>query len=516
MQQLVVYIPMDRRHAMAQGRSLDTRTQGAALFADISGFTPLTEALVQELGPQRGAEELTRYLNLIYDAVIDTVHEFGGSVIAFAGDAVTCWLDGDDGQRATACAFAMQDAMRRVGTVQTPGGNTMTLAMKAAVATGSARRFLVGNPALRVIDALAGNTLVRLANAEHQAQRNEVIVDEITAQNLGKHAEIAEWRVDADTGQRFAVLRALLPSLNASTAVLWPPLAVDAIDDALVRVWLLPAAYERLRRGLGDFLAELRPTVAMFVRFSGIDYDDDEDAGNKLDAYMSWVQEVVAQYEGTLIDLNIGDKGSYLYINFGAPIAHENNADRAVATALALRSLPPQLAFIDEIRIGISQGRMRAGAYGGSNHRTYGVLGDEVNMAARLMMAANPWQILISAAVQQSLGKGFMTVELPPIRVKGKADPAVIFSVTGAQQAHGATLLAQTYALPLIGRAAVLQLALDQLAIVVGGRGQIMGVSAEAGLGKSRFAAEVLQRAAAQGFAYYSGEAESYGTNSSY
>ncbi|MCB0067133.1 MAG: hypothetical protein KDD77_08280, partial [Caldilineaceae bacterium] len=97
----IAYIPMDRRQALVRPREFPDRTQGAALFADISGFTPLTEALVLELGAQRGAEELTRFLNLIYDAVIDEVHRFGGSVIAFAGDAITCWFDGDNGYRAT-------------------------------------------------------------------------------------------------------------------------------------------------------------------------------------------------------------------------------------------------------------------------------------------------------------------------------------------------------------------------------------------------------------------------------
>ena len=103
-----------------------------------------------------------------------------------------------------------------------------------------------------------------------------------------------------------------------------------------LRPWLLGPVHERLRLGRGDFLAELRPTVALFVRFGGIDYDGDAGAGNKLDAYLRWVQSVVARYDGTLIDVNFGDKGSYLYVNFGAPVAHEDNAERAAATALAL------------------------------------------------------------------------------------------------------------------------------------------------------------------------------------
>ncbi len=133
----LAYIPMDRRHALAGGATLPDRTQGAALFADISGFTQLTEALVRELGPQRGAEELTRYLNLVYDAVIDELHRYGGSVIAFAGDAITCWLDGDNGLRATACALAMQAAMQQFTAISTPAGSTVALAMKAAALSGA-------------------------------------------------------------------------------------------------------------------------------------------------------------------------------------------------------------------------------------------------------------------------------------------------------------------------------------------------------------------------------------------
>src|SRR5262245_60159327 len=108
---LSAYIPADRLQALAHGTALPSRARGAALFADISGFTPLTEALVRTLGPRRGAEELTRQLNEVYDALIDEVNQHGGSVISFAGDAITCWFDASEtrpAQRAVACALAMQ------------------------------------------------------------------------------------------------------------------------------------------------------------------------------------------------------------------------------------------------------------------------------------------------------------------------------------------------------------------------------------------------------------------------
>ncbi len=508
----LAYIPMDRRHALVHGDQLADRTIGAALFADISGFTPLTEALVRELGPQRGAEELTRYLNLVYDAVIDELHRFGGSVIAFAGDAITCWLPDDDGRRATACALAMQAAMAPFAAIVTPAGSTISLGMKAAVAAGAARRFLIGDPTLRVIDALAGRTLVQLANAEHMAKRGETVIDGATLDQLREWIETSEIRHSPSDEQRIGVVTGVrTPVVDAP----WPGLAADALAEDQVRVWLLPQVYERLRHGLGNFLAELRPTVACFVRFDGIDYDGDDAAGDKLDTYIRWVQAIVARYEGTLIDLNIGDKGSYLYINFGAPLAHEDNADRAAAAALALRA-GPELPYILPVQIGISQGRMRAGAYGGTNHRTYGVLGDEVNMAARLMMAAQPGQILVSLAARRSVGQGFTLEPLPPIRVKGKSEPAEIFALVGMEQLQGLPIGATHYSLPMIGRRHELGTISAQLSRAMEGHGQIVTLIGEAGLGKSRLVAELIARAVGQGFAVYGGECESYGVNSSY
>ena len=110
------YIPRDRRWALAAGVRLPDRVSGSALFADISGFTPLTEALAKELGPQRGAEELTANIGRVFHAVIDELDAFDGNVIYFAGDAITCWIDGDDGTRACAAADgACRQAIERTG-----------------------------------------------------------------------------------------------------------------------------------------------------------------------------------------------------------------------------------------------------------------------------------------------------------------------------------------------------------------------------------------------------------------
>ena len=152
------YIPIDRLHALAQGRDLPDQTEGAALFADISGFAPLTEALVKSLGPRRGAEEVVLLLDKVYEGLIAQVHGYGGAVISFSGDAITCWFEGDNGRRAVTCALSMQQTMTRFAQDPMPLGVTEPLSIKIAVTAGPARRFVVGDPEIQRLDALAGTS----------------------------------------------------------------------------------------------------------------------------------------------------------------------------------------------------------------------------------------------------------------------------------------------------------------------------------------------------------------------
>ncbi|HEU4325031.1 MAG TPA: hypothetical protein VFS21_17960, partial [Roseiflexaceae bacterium] len=94
---LGAYMPRDRLQALTRGEQLPEQLHGAVLFADVSGFTPLTEALARALGPHRGAEAISAQINRIYDVLIAPVHRWRGSVVSFSGDAITCWFDDRDG-----------------------------------------------------------------------------------------------------------------------------------------------------------------------------------------------------------------------------------------------------------------------------------------------------------------------------------------------------------------------------------------------------------------------------------
>jgi class 3 adenylate cyclase/tetratricopeptide (TPR) repeat protein len=503
------YLPQDRLGALARGESLPDRTSGTALFADISGFTALTEALRESLGSRRGGEELTKHLDDVYTALIVEIEKHGGSVIDFAGDAVMCWFDealGSPSSLAVTCAFAMQQAMQAFSSIASPNDKTAALSLKVAITTGPTRRFVVGDPTVHLIDALAGATISRTSTAEQLAQRGEVILDEATINVLGEALTIKEWREDHGADERFAVVTKFVG--EASTPKLPALLRMPAENE--LRPWLHQPVYARELAGQATFQAEFRPCVALFVRFGGIDFEA-PDAQAQLDAFIRNAQSTVKRYEGTLLQVTVGDKGSYTYINFGVLNAHEDDAHRAVKAALELRNSTEL-----HLQMGITQGLMRVGAYGGATRKAFGALGDDVNLAARLMVTASDREILLSSHVYEAVRNHFTFEPRPPLPMKGKAEPLSVFAVTGERRQRAIRLQEPTYALPLVGRTQELQIITEKLDLAAQGRSQVVAVVAEAGLGKSRLVAEVIRSARRKGFVGYGGACQSDGIHTPY
>ncbi len=487
------------------------RVNGAALFADISGFTPLTEALVRELGVRRGPEELTRALDQVFDAVLEKLHRYGGSVIYFSGDAVTCWFDRDDGEAAVGCGLAMQEAVAEVGTITTPGGTTVQLGMKVAVAAGPARRFVVGDPEIQLIDVLAGSLLDRLADLEHHAERGEVLVDAATLEYLGDRVELASLR--QDEGEPGAGPIGVVADIYTEGRTIRLPPPPPRLPRAVVRQWILPPVYERLVAGRGEFLAELRPVVPLFLRFGGFDFDQEDDAPARLDDFIKRAQRIVDSFRGNVLQLTIGDKGAYLYAVFGSPVAHENDAAHACSAALDLLSLEGSTDATG-MQIGLSRGQLRSGTYGHRHRRTFACLGDATNLAARLMSAAPAGQVYTTAELLERAGGRFTSEVLPDFKAKGKSEYIPVRRLTGVSRRAPEREPRPVH--QLVGRSSELALLEDYAKEALAGGGKLVTVSAEAGMGKTRLSEELLARLRQQGYAVHSGAAASTGGAVSY
>jgi hypothetical protein len=258
------------------------------------------------------------------------------------------------------------------------------------------------------------------------------------------------------------------------------------------------------------FQSEFRPGAALFIRFVGIDYETDEAQG-QLDKLVQEMQKTAVRYDGTLLQVTIGDKGSYAYINFGALISHEENARSAMKAALELRN-----KIELQLQMGITQGLMLVGAYGGETRKTFGALGNDVNLAARLMTSAAEGEILLSIPVRKAVTKDFICEPHPPVPVKGIAELLTVFALTGERLQRAIRLQEPTYALPMVGRTNELQIINDKLDLAEQGKGQVIGITAEAGMGKSRLVAEVIRLACKKGFTGYGGACQSDAVNTPY
>ena len=476
---LAAYLPRDRVEQLLHPSSAMPR-DGVALIADISGFTPLTEALAQQLSADRGAEELTRALDVVFTPLIAEIHHFRGSVIKFLGDALIVWYPRSPHasavavvRRALTSAWRMQRAIERCGRVDTPIGE-ITLTMKIGLAYGQARRFIVGAREHGYQDVLCGRTLDQMSEAEHAARPGEIVLDDAT------HALVAG---DVEAFERRAAFVVLASLRKPARPRSWPTLDLSGIDAAD----LVGALSAYVPRQVGAALAServpvaaLKPVICLFVLFEGIDYDGDPAAGDLLQTYVVAAQQVVARYGGFLMSVSAGDKGSMLHIVFGAPQAVEAQAERAVRCALDLRDECGKLSFLGAQRIGISAGRAFAGPLGAPERHAYTTIGDTINLAARLMQRATADQILLDSAVRAQIGAGVIVDGLGSARVKGKAEPIPIYAaVRAAPSRHVGR------STPLVGRRAELAALRRRLAALDEGRGGVTLLIGEVGMGKT-------------------------------
>ena len=242
---------------------------------------------------------------------------------------------------------------------------------------------------------------------------------------------------------------------------------------------------------------------------------DSEDIYLLTDEAMRLLAEVIYEYEGT-IDKYMGDG---LMALFGAPVAHENDPERAIRAALEMHTVlqPLQKRFKQEYgldlqtRVGINTGRVIAGQVGSDLHMEYTVIGDTVNLASRLETAAEPGTVLVSFETHQRTRPLFRYETLPPFMVKGKPHPIRAFRPLGLRARSGQVRGLPGLQAPMIGRQDALVRLQNALAEVCQHRhSQIVLVTGEAGVGKSRLVAELCSSIAQPDVNVYQGNCLTY------
>src|SRR5712691_1280487 len=222
-----------------------------------------------------------------------------------------------------------------------------------------------------------------------------------------------------------------------------------------------------------------------------------------IDRCFEHITAEVHRFEGT-INQYTGDGVMAL---FGAPIAHEDGPRRAVHAALGIQravrdyslELQAQRGLLLQMRIGINTGLVVVGKIGDDLRMDYTAVGDTTNLAARLQQNARPGSVVISDATHRLVAGFFETLDLGEMPVRGRA-PARAFEVLRPRGRRARLDVAIERGLtPLIGRERELATMLDRFREVKAGRGQVVCIAGEAGIGKSRLVLEFRQALAAAG-----------------
>ena len=467
----------------AEGRSWVQAT-GSLLKVDLSGFTRLSERLARS--DITGAEHLNTVLNDVFVTLIDEIHGRGGDVLQFGGDALLVWFEGSGhAERAVTAGRAMQRRLAERPAEETPAG-AVRLRMSAAVASGDLLLTVVGEDHRELLTL--GPVATRVESLEKQARSGQVLLDEVTARALGDQHTASvgpgAWRSTTSLPE----VRATRTALSGDGAECFVPPDVRSLEAA------------------GQVTGEHRRSAVAFIGVTGLDALIErvgpDAAVARVREVAAAVDEAVAATRVTWTATDVMTDGSVFLLFAGAPVAREDDEERLVrACRLVLDRCPDH-----DVRIGAHAGRVFAADVGHPERRTFAIIGDATNLAARLMHRASPRQALVTDDLYEHSERDHEVRWLEPISVRGRRKP-VRAGVLGPRV--GTAVSRRTHDLPLVGRD-LEHARLRALVEATAGQGTEplrLALVGEPGVGKSRLVeeAEALARAGGVDVAHVAG-----------
>jgi class 3 adenylate cyclase/tetratricopeptide (TPR) repeat protein len=450
--------------------------EASCCFVDISGFTALTERLARR--GRIGAEELTEVLNHVFSRMLEVAYDKGGELLKFGGDALLLAFTGDDHARMAAeGAVSMRATLREARTLPTSVGR-VNLRMSVGIHSGTFHLFHVGDSHRELL--ITGPAATATTKMEQTADAGEIVISTDTAARLPAGAagrvkgdgRLLRWRQVIDGGPGPTLVRTVHR---------------DAVEASV------PVAL-RARLGQNGGESEHRMASVAFIKFQGTDdllaTHGPDFTASALDEIVRSVQKAVDHESVTFLSSDIDANGGKITLTSGVPSAREDDEGRMLR---AVRMVVEQRYELP-VRVGVNRGHVFSADIGTPHRRTFTVMGDTVNLAARLMAAATPGEIYATAGVLDHARTQFVADALEPLSVKGKSEPIQAYRVGAATGSR-----ADAYGtLPFRGRARDVTTLTDALVSASSGRGGTVLIEGERGIGKTRLIAEFAASAEPQ------------------
>ncbi len=445
--------------------------EGTMVFADISGFTALSEKLAT-LG-RIGTEELVETLSRVFGGMLGITAQRGGQLLKFGGDALLLLFSGPDHARqAASAAVEMRSELRRASQIPTSVGK-LKLKISIGAHSGAFHLFLVGDRYRQLV--VGGPDTTIAMNSETAAEAGQIVVSEAMAALLGPGSTRPR-----DDGELMVTWR------KGTVDRIAPPRARPSDAEAARRV-TPPIMASVLEQGAPDPVHRI--ATMGFFKFKGTDQRLDERGpdglADDLHETLNIAQAAFEAEDIALLYVDVDANGGKLFCSSGVPLTSEDDEGRMLRAARSIIDAAPPLP----LQVGIHRGHVFAGELGATDQAVFSIMGDTVNTAARIMVTAAPGVIHAHPAVLDAARTRYETEAQGPFTFKGKAQAQIVYQVG---EEIGPRESAQGHGLRFHGREAEFVNLRRRIDDVREGRGGVVTLVGAAGLGKSRLIREAL------------------------
>ena len=462
-------MPDVRRHVPPVALTWDDETpgqlwrvvDGTLVFADVSGFTALTEKLSRR--GRIGAEEIVETLNRVFGPMLRIAGTRGGELLKFGGDALLFLFTGE-GHTEQACdaAVEMRVALRQAAAVPTSVGR-LSLSMSVGIHSGDIHLFLVGSPTRELLILGPGASLTALA--EKAAEAGQIVVSTQTAGRLGPGA--TRPRQDGEL-----LLRRLRARSKAGDVLLLPE-----VDRERIRGLFPRELGEYLDPGAPD--PEHRVASIAFIRFSGTDAlltgPGPDALAQALHRTVSLVEEALAPESISLLATDLDHDGGKFFLGSGIPTSFEDNEGRMLRALRRIADADSPLP----LQLGVNRGHVFAAEVGIPERGAYTGMGDTTNTAARITSKAPAGVIFAHPAVLEHSRTRFAVHPAGPFPMKGKAVPLLVYEV-GEELGTVEEATSESH-LPFLGRDAEIATVRSALDDALAGAGGVITITGTTG-----------------------------------
>lgn len=492
---LTPYIPRRIVNTLLYGKMprLIERLRGSILFVDIAGFSSLNNQIAKD--NPTGNEMLMKIMIQYYSDLIEEVNRFNGTVYQFAGDSVLVAFEEngrstwDSARHSLLCARNIHKRINKYRNVEV-FDKTYHLIGKIGLGYGDYRQIILGSESHYYRAVITGESIQDAVQAQSYAKDGSIVLAE-SFRDIISDELICEKINDSF----YSFIDLTFTNSRVEDIPFYVKNVSQIENTKFLQQFVDPLLIQKVINVEEGFRYDHREVTNVLVHIEGKpESRDSEDFIKDFNHYYNLILEESRIFGGAVIQVDITDKGNVVFVLFGAPIAQENK--EVLATRLANRLLEAstdshRFPLIDYVEIGITTGPAFCGDLGANVRKGYTVIGDDVNIATRLMNLHHRSSVNVDENTAKKINKYFYTDKYENVALKGYENSFLVHTVTGEIERLDGFLEQHTN--EIIGREEEFTRLRELVKRAASGHGQIVSLTGEAGIGKSRLLQILLE-----------------------